>query len=224
MARGVADVNGRPGIDGSPLDAAAIPSGHNVLVAGPALTGKRRLMFEVMCGTEDRAGVVVTTKRSAAHMRAEFGNHALLDDWRLRIVDCVSRQRAVGRVRETDEVRYMSSAGDLTGIGIAVSGFLQDFYHDDGVEEARLGLHSLSTMLMYADIRRVYQFVHVITGRVESSDFVGAFTLDTTTGDDEPLDRLTQLFDSVVEVRQADSGPELRVRGGSFGPAAWTPV
>jgi hypothetical protein len=77
-------------------------------------------------------------------------------------------------------------------------------------------------MLMYADLRRVYQFVHVLTGRIDSSGFAGAFTLDTTTRNSESLDVLMQVFDALVEVRDEGNGPELKVRGGEFGPRQWT--
>ena len=204
----------------SPLAAEDLPVGSNVLVAGPALTGKRRLMLDLLGGAPDRASILVTTKKSAARMRAEFAEGRDVANWRLGMVDCVTRQRAVGRVADTDAVRYVSSAADLTGIGIATSGWMQEFYHDDDRRRARLGFNSLSTLLMYADFRRVYQFVHVITGRVDSSGFAGVFTMDTVSDDSEFLPKLKQLFDAMVEVREDPR--ELRVRGGAFGPGEWT--
>jgi hypothetical protein len=33
---------------------------------------------------------------------------------------------------------------------------------------------------------------------------------------------LTQVFDALVEVREDGNGPELKVRGGDFGPRTWT--
>jgi hypothetical protein len=183
--------------DGSvptPLDLEELQPGTNVLIAGPAMTGKRQLMLDVVGSAPDRSAIVVTTKKSADQIRAALGKRQDLTDWELGVVDCVTRQRAAGRVVDSADVRYLSSAADLTGIGIAVSGWMQDRYHDPERRRTRIGLHSLSTLLMYADLRRVYQFVHVITGRIESSGFAGVFTIDTAT-DAETLNRLTQLFD-----------------------------
>jgi len=203
------------------LDPDAVLPGTNVLIAGPAMTGKRRLMLDLVGGAPDRSGIVVTTKKSAAQVQAEFGESRDLDDWELSLVDCVTRQRAVGTVTDNRNVRYISSAGDLTGIGIATSGWMQDLYHNPDRRRARVGVHSLSTLLMYADLRRVYQFIHVVTGRIESSGFAGVFTIDTAT-DAETLNRLRQLFDAMVELR--DDPLALRVRGGEFGPQEWTRV
>lgn len=204
-----------------PLSSGELEAGTNVLIAGGAMTGKRRLMLQLLAGAPDRSAVVVTTRKSASQLEGEFADCQDPTGWELAMVDCVSRQRAVGPVANTPTVRYVSSAADLTGIGIATSGLMQDFYHDDERRRCRLGFTSLSTLLMYADLRRVYQFVHVVTGRVESSGFAGLFTIDTISDDAEFLSRLLQLFDAMVEVR-ADP-PELRVRGGDFGPCEWAP-
>lgn len=141
----------------------------------------------------------------------------------MRFVDCVTRRRSIDAVRETETTRYVTDPGDLTGIGIEFSGFMRDFYHSDEVDHARLGFDSLSPVLMYADIRRVYQFLHVVTGRVASSGFAGVFTLDTVGGDRQIAQQLTQVFDAVVEVRETGETTELRVRGDDFGPRSWTP-
>lgn len=214
--------------DGPAVDADAdhgfesLDPGRTVLIAGPAMTGKRRLMYRLLASVADDFAAFVTTKLDADRLAAELTDAWPERDRSVRIVDCVSRQRAVQHLSDTDDRRYVATAGDLTGIGIAVSGFMQDAYHDSDVENAVVGLHSLSTMLMYADLRRVYQFVHVVTGRVESSGFRGVFTLDTPAGDDESVTRLKGLFDGLVEVRETEATPELRARGEIDGPRTWT--
>lgn len=207
----------------SPLRPDAVDPGTNVLIVGPAMTGKRRLVLEVLCGSRDRTSLFVSTKESAASVETAVEQTCAGEDWQSYVIDCVSRARGVEQVSDTPTRRHVGSAGDLTGIGIEATGFMQDFYHDPDVEDARVGIHTLSTMLMYADLRRVYQFVHVMTGRLASSGFVGAVSLDTTSHDDEPVARLKGLFDVLVEVRDTDAGRELRVRGGQLGPGTWTP-
>lgn len=205
----------------TPLRPDAVRSGTSVLVVGPALTGKRDLVFDVLSGSESRAAVFTTTKRSADRIRAEFGERNG-DDWWLSVVDCVSKD-GFGRTVDTEDTTYITTPGDLTGIGIAVSGFLQDCYHDPARSNVRLGFHSLSTLAMYAELRRVFQFVHVLTTRIDAAGFVGAFALDATVSD-RTREMLLPLFDTVVETRETDSGQELRTRGGAgeLGPRAWT--
>ncbi|WP_276299581.1 DUF7504 family protein [Halorussus lipolyticus] len=204
-----------------PLSAESLDHGTNVLVAGEPFTGKREVMLELL-DTPDRGAILATTKRSAARLQQSFDRRYDASEWDLRFVDCVSKGRSVEDVRETETVRYVSDPGDLTGIGIELSGFMQDFYHRDDLERARLGFDSLSPVLMYADLRRVYQFLHVITGRIASSGFSGVFTLDTVRGNRESAQQLMQVFDALVEVRETDDAEELRVRGGDFGPKSWT--
>jgi hypothetical protein len=205
----------------APIDFAAIEPGQSLLIAGPAMTDKRRLVLETLAERAEGGAAVVTTRKSAATIRREFDGLADLGALKFRVVDCVSRQRAVRGAGGDADVQYASSAGDLTGIGMKLSGIMQEFYHDAEVDTAGIGLHSLSAMLMYADVRRVYQLVHVITGRIESSGFVGAVAFDTVPGDTEALNRLKGLFDAIIEVRD-EPDRALRVRGVPIGPREWT--
>jgi hypothetical protein len=215
MADGDADLLEQPG---------AMSPGSSLLIAGPAMTGKRRLMFDLLEDAADTRAAFVTTKRDAKGMEAEVGAVWTLADWELSFVDCVSRQRGVQFAPETGTVEYVATPGDLTGIGIALSGFMQDAYHDPDAAHPAVGLHSLSTLLMYADVRRVYQFLHVITGRIDSSGFSGVFTFDLVGGEEEHLARIRELFDGLIEVREeADEGRQLRTRGAVDGPRRWVP-
>jgi hypothetical protein len=200
----------------------AIDPGSSVLIAGPAMTGKRELMFRLLGAAGDGLAAFVTTKLDADHFRTKLADHWTVPDWDVRVVDCVSRQHALRPLTDTESVKYVATASDLTGIGIGLSGFMQDAYHRPDVDRAAVGLHSLSTLLMYADLRRVYQFLHVVTGRIATSDFVGAFTLDSARSDGESLVRLKELFDGLVEVRDGEEGPEIRTRGDVDGPRRWT--
>lgn len=207
---------------GTPLDPDRLDPGTSVLLAGPAMTGKRRLMFALVGGSRDEAAILVGTKHDADRFRRDFTD-ALPEPagWDVRVIDCVTKGRGMRRVSDSETTKYVTNAGDLTGIGIATSGFMREFYHAD--VEARFGLHSLSTLLMYADLQRVFQFSHVMTGRMSTSGISGVFSLDTTSRDSESLDVLKGLFDTLVEVRDTDDGPEVRVRGGDFGPRQWMP-
>lgn len=201
-----------------------ISPGTSVLVAGPVMTGKRDLLLSLVGAGDptERGNVLVTTRQDAETMAGAFRRLAgPVPEHRLSIVDCVSRANGFGRTRESPHRRYVTDPGDLTGIGIGLTEYLRGFY-DDGVS-ARIGLHSLSTTLMYADLRRVFQFVHVLTGRIATSDFVGVFAIDSTVPDSRDLEILKQPFDALVEVRETETGDrQVRVRGAEFGPRRWT--
>jgi hypothetical protein len=207
---------------GDVLDPSALDPGTNLLVTGPVMTGKRRLLLSLLAAAGDpEDGVVLATTRKAGDtVVREFQSFAPeTPAERIACVDCVGTGGRRGEERPWRR-RTASDPGDLTGLGIGLTEFMRAFHHDPGA--AAVGLHSLSTMLMYADLRRVFQFLHVITGRVSGSGFVGGFVLDDTTGDRERA-ILRQPFDALLEVRETEAGErEVRARGADVAPRRWT--
>ncbi|MFB6131193.1 MAG: hypothetical protein ABEJ28_10275 [Salinigranum sp.] len=198
--------------------------GTNVLITGPVLTGKRTLLLSLLAAgaTEDRPSLLVTTRADASSVVREFSSLGGAAD-RLDVVDCVSRSYLPERRVDEPGRRYVSNPGDLTGIGIAATEALHRFSFED--VPGRVGLHSLSTMVMYADTRRLFQFLHVLTGRIRVADNVGMFVLDDAAVDDREFEILTQPFDARIEVREDDDGDrQIRVRGDDIGPRTWTPL
>jgi archaellum biogenesis ATPase FlaH len=100
----------------------------------------------------------------------------------------------------------------MTGIGIKLSEFLQGFYQNRGIERNRVMLHSLSTLLMYADLQTVFRFLHVFTGRIQSVDGLGVFAIDDSAHDDQTMNTLKQLFDGIVTT-QEDGPTTVRLAG-----------
>ena len=184
--------------------------GTNVLLSGPPLTGKRRLGLDVLAeGTREGDGaIVVTTKDSATRVLEEYGERVDYDRRPVGVVDCVTRQQG-GETTDSDRVKYTSSPVDLTGIGIKLSDFLQDFYEVRGIEQNRVFVHSLTTLLIYSDLQTVFRFLHVFTGRLQSVDSLGLFTIDETAHDAQTLITLKQLFDAVVRFEE-DADPAVQ--------------
>jgi KaiC/GvpD/RAD55 family RecA-like ATPase len=193
-----------------------VEPGTNLLVAGPPMTGKRDLAFEILAHGSRRGDgtIVVTTKDGGEDVREDLRELLGRDDGGpLGVVDCVSKQQGMNP-SQSDDITYASSPKDMTGIGIQLSEFLQKFYKDGGIKRNRILLHSLSTLLMYSNLQTVFRFLHVFTGRVQSADALGVFVIDSTAHDKQTMSTLQQLFDGQIEVREADDGgSELRVRG-----------
>jgi KaiC/GvpD/RAD55 family RecA-like ATPase len=207
------------------LSLAELDAGSNVLIRGPVMTGKRRLMHTLLAQSRptEQGTIVVTTRTNAKRVVREFERAAgAVDSDHLSVVDCTGSMYGFGATHDSATVTHVSTPGDLTGLGIGVTKFMRRCY--EAGDTARFGLHSLSTMLMYSDLRRVFQFLHVITGRLSSCNFAGVFALDDTVVDDRDATVLSQLFDAVVEIRETPDGTrELRTRGSDLGPRRWTP-
>ncbi|USZ68701.1 recombinase RecA [Halorussus salilacus] len=193
-----------------------VEPGTNLLVAGPPMTGKRNLALEVLAHGSRRGdgSIVVTTKDGGEDVRATLREMLGREEGGpLGIVDCVSKQQGMNP-SPSDDIKYASSPVDMTGIGIQLSEYLQEFYKSRGVQRNRILLHSLSTLLMYSNLQTVFRFLHVFTGRVQSADALGVFVIDSTAHDQQTMSTLKQLFDGQIEVREAeDGGSELQVTG-----------
>jgi len=198
---------------GNALSGSEVDPGTNLLVAGPPMTGKRAVAFDVLshgCRQGD-GSVVVTTKDNGEDVLAEFDDRADGPVSAVGVVDCVSKQQGMNP-RDRDHVTYASSPVDMTGIGIQLSEFLESFY-ERGVRRNRVLFDSLSTLLMYSDLQTVFRFLHVFTGRVQSADALGLYIIDSTAHDDQTMSTLRQLFDGEIAVRETDDGSELRLKG-----------
>ncbi|WIV66301.1 RAD55 family ATPase [Natrialbaceae archaeon AArc-T1-2] len=199
---------------------ADLDPGTNVLLTGEPLTGKRNLGLDVLASgaTRGEGSIVVTTKDSADKVLSTFdgrlGPDTTIADVDVGIVDCVSRQRGVETTEADPRIKYASSPVDMTGVGIGVSEFLQEFYESRGLSRNRILLHSISTLLMYTDLKTVFRFLHVFTGRVQSADALGIYVIDSTAHDDETMNTLKQLFDGLIEVSEGDGvEPDVRTAG-----------
>ena len=95
-------------------------------------------------------------------------------------------------------IETVSSPADLTGIGMKISAFLEEFV---GTEtELVVCFHSLSVILQYTDIQRAFRFLHVITGRMTAVDAIAHFHMDPTIHDEQQRNTLLSLFDGVMEL------------------------
>jgi KaiC/GvpD/RAD55 family RecA-like ATPase len=196
---------------GDVLPATEVDPGTNVLVTGPPLTGKRAITLRILAaGIEQGDGAIAVTTKDGA----ETIFRALPDDTEIGVVDCVTKQRGVGAVEDNPQIKYASSPVDMTGIGIKLSEFLQEFYDARGLTQNRVLLHSISTLLMYSDLQTVFRFLHVFTGRIQSTEALGIYVIDSTSHDDQTMNTLKQLFNAVIEVREGEGDePELHTAG-----------
>jgi len=192
-----------------------------ILLTGPAMSGKYELLLDFVIEAEDHGegSLFVTTNESAGGILSDIEDRTGDPPAALRLVDCVSEQQGGGQFAE-NRVEYVNSPGDVTGLGIGVTEQLRRFA-EGGTERNRVVFHSLSTLLMYSEIETVFRFLHVLTGRIDSVDGIGLFTLDPTTHEEGDVNTLKQLFDGEIELRDGEDGRELQFSGLSNTPDGW---
>ena len=209
------------GIEGLDSQIDDIKGGTNVLVQEPATASRGGLARAVLSqGIERGEGsIYVSTKYGADDILEQFDG-VDYDTERFGIVDCVSESQGMVEIEETPMIKTVGSPKDMTGIGIKVSELLEELWENRGIEENRVLLNSVSTLLMYSNLQTVFRFLHVFTGRIRSVEGFGVFFIDATMHDDQDYQTLKQLFDCIVEVRD-DSDGEIRATGLSQEPTDW---
>ena len=203
-----------------PASRLATVHGSNLLVVGPPMSGKRSFGLSVLAaGAGDGRDVLfVTTARGLTSLPfdpAEAG--------RFGVVDCTPNS-----VEESGPVVNVGSPGDLTGISMPVSRFL------DGSDDPLVVLDSLSSMLQYAEEESAFRFLSVLTSNVAASGGLGLYTFDKGVHSEQTYRTFAQLFDGQVDIRESEgSSPatagavattEVRFDGVPGGPGGWTPV
>lgn len=189
-----------------PLDDVDIAAGSNILLVGPAMSGKQRFAYEVLADgvREGEGGIVISTSDGADHVRRTFGDIIGEDaaEGPLGIIDCVSNQQGGGSQDDGELVKYASSPVDMTGIGIDLSELLELFQDVRGIERNRVVLDNISTMLMYSDVQTIFRFLHVFTGRVQNVDGMGIYLMDPSAHEAQTLNTIKGLFDGMIETTE----------------------
>jgi KaiC/GvpD/RAD55 family RecA-like ATPase len=199
----------------------SVRPGTNVLITGPPMSGKYDLVVSLLAGGFRRGDgtLVVSTNNSATEIRSDMAERVRdTGQAQLGIVDCVSQERGE-QVEENALTKYVSSPADFTGTGMATSKLLEQFGNRH--EHTRVALDSISQLLMYSDVKTVFRFLHVLTGRISSAEAIGFSTLDADSHDPQTVNTIRQLYDGVIETRVEDDARELRVRGLPDADADW---
>ena len=178
-----------------------IPPGSSVLVRGPAISGKYTLLLTLLAAT-DGEPLLVSTSQRADRARSVFESYG--DAERLAVVDCVTRVQG-DEGAEGSLLRYAASPKNLTEIGVKFTD-LVDSYEERDTEDVVVGIHSLSELLMYSNVERVFQFLRIMGAECQNLDWPLVAVVDDAAVGEEAVATLSQPFDTVVSTRITDDG------------------
>lgn len=202
-----------------------LPAGSNLMLAGPTQTNKRSLALDMLSysGRKVQPVILVTTDRPVNRLLEEFEAGIEGDLPPSYVVDCTGSGSG-GDTSRAAHVERVSSARDLTGIGVGIAKCMQ-VIGDDAADGLRLAHVSLSTLLQYTAEDRVFEFAHLVSGRISAAGYLGVWTLNTDTHEETTINTLRGRFEYVAEVREADDGSrEIRVVGGPAEWRVWRPL
>src|SRR5659263_33567 len=201
-----------------------IRKGSNIMLIGPPMSQKEVILHSIMYhGTaiNDNAIITVNTREPASVILERFKeNKIVLPLSRIGIIDCISKSVGMDAF-ETESIKFASSPKDLTGIGVRISEFFEDFLMKQKIQKIQLHINSLSTILMYSNIQTVFRFMHVFTGRIKAAGALGIFVVDSGMHDDHTIVALKQLFDGIIEIKEENDKNYIRTVGLSSKPTPW---
>mgnify|MGYP000748957819 CR=1 FL=1 len=192
-----------------------IPADATLLVAGPPMTGKQELLVGLLADRGEGA-IVVSTETDAADVTEAFVAAGLPAE-EVGVVDCTG-----GSGTDTDHVKH-ASPDNLTTVGVKFTELFDVFHARPAFGPVGVGLNSLSTLLMHAEVQTVYKFLQVFTGQVRSAGWPAAVVANAAAVDDETMATLAHQFDGVLRTRERDGQRELRVEGLDPAPSPWQP-
>ena len=163
------------------------------LVLSPAATETNLGIVRGMTARGAKA-VVVTTDLPYAVLRRLYAEGGV-DPARVRIVDAVTKYAAGRGLEDAENVIFVKSPGDLTGLGIAIAQGIRG----SGGGRVFVLFDSVSTMLIYLSSEDVSRFIRFVTGRLKVAGAAGVFLAAERGLDPRLRTDLTAVVDEVVE-------------------------
>lgn len=87
---------------------------------------------------------------------------------------------------------------DLTGLGIQISQYLEQWAGTD--RQITVYFDSLTVLLQFAELDRIYRFLHVLAGRIKSVEGHAYYRLDPDAHDPQTISTIQNLLDGIIEL------------------------
>ncbi|WP_437178577.1 DUF7504 family protein [Methanoculleus methanifontis] len=187
----------------------------NVLLLAPPLSYAELLAYRVASPRAGEWTVAISTDERASDAVDALRRYGAARN-RVGIIDAVTKS-SVPTLRDTARAKFVTSPLGLTSMGIKLSRMVEDMWKKGVMADPpgpmppgpmpppiRLSLHSVSTLLMYAQLEVTYKFLHVITNRVKKLEGIGIYTLNSQSFDRRTVATIKQLMNTVIEVRTDD--------------------
>lgn len=191
-------------VDGLADATTTFDPGTSLLVTGATQVTRNRLFDVVAAGPlNGESAIVVSADQSGSEVVEAFRERDALVAGRVGVVDCTEG----GGSEEFEDARVsqLSSPGDLTGISLEFAKLLRGFQQAGHADRVRVGVASVSTLLMYSELQTVFRFLHVFTSRIRSADMFGVFSLDPNMHDGQTRNTVRAIFDCEATIDGDDT-------------------
>ena len=173
---------------------------ENVLLLAPSATEDGRVACADLLdhpNTETGAVVFVTLTQSPDARIEVLRRHASRLPSRVGVICADEHRRGDTGSRKGVAVRSVENPGDLARLGVAIGDALTDW---TAAHPTTVCFHSITALLQFAELPRVFRFLYTLAGRVGSTGNRAHYHLDPDAHDQQTIATLSPLFDSVIEV------------------------
>ncbi len=160
--------------------------------------------FFSMDSSSDQNVLLISLRQSAEDRRQAFLAGADGEPANMAIISSSDkdRQRQSGRhgggASSGMTVKVVDDPGDLTRLGITISNVLSSW--QDNHHQTLVCFDSVSTLLQYAELQRVFRFIHVLQGRLGNIGARTHYHLNPDAHDSQTEATMRSLFDGVITV------------------------
>lgn len=180
----------------------SVHDAQTILITGPTLSGRRRLLHQILRESPGHP-VVVATREPADCVRSRYRRVRDGDGSPPVVVDCITSSLDRSEA-DTKTTKYAQDPGNLTSIGTKFTEILDQHETD----RLSVGLTNLSPLLVYTSPSEVFQFVHVLVQKSTATDWPVIAAIDSSVHDASTVEQFIPLFDRVIETRRTDSGDQ----------------
>lgn len=183
-------------------DPVTFDAGSNLLLTGNSMETDERLLDSISPADDERT-IFITVDMDVDTIVTELESRGVDHD-QIDVIDCTTTETT----SDEYDVRKLNSPGDLTGISLEFAKLLED---DESVP-VRVGMSSISTTLMYTELRTLFRFLHVFTSRIRSGEMFGAFAMDPSMHEEQATNTIRAVFDAEARIEE-DGSVSLRGTG-----------
>jgi KaiC/GvpD/RAD55 family RecA-like ATPase len=173
----------------------------NIVLSGDLFSGRDIMShFFIKAGLQNDEACILVSTNDTAEKIVENLEGIKLDNF--SIIDCVSsRFGATIELPFFEQIRYIENPMDLTMIMVALNEFMDLFILHKNIKRVRVVIDSVSTLLMYSNLRTVFKFLYVLTTLVKSTEGLCVLLKEELAHDDIEVRTIQQLAQALIIIQ-----------------------
>jgi len=201
--------------------------GTMIMVIAPPFTDGDLVAAAIAKPRPQEYTIALTTELDSGSLLDYFSTCGGVNTSHIAFIDSTGQAKG----GEQKQARFVPAPSDLTGMDIKFTGLVEEIMKGNFADDPnhmfptpiRYCVLSITTLLLFRPLDTVYQFLHVISGKLKKFGSIGVFLLNAESFDPKTVSVLKQLMMIVIEVRSGENGNELTIKGGMGLSMPWKP-